>query len=354
MLSATDVLTLLNALFPRVDASMYSPPSGLVPSSLHNPFQTLSPRYATPTVEPGFFSPPGLSSPARSLFPAEVTFLSPQEDRLRRKADRIRFELSGLVEPEGRTTLEPPATEDWAVFSIDPRDDRPVWGLFPDDDTRDPESHSVGATAPSTTLGMEDNLEALQTAIVKLIQENPAGDRVEAGLPAPGARAEGLSLRQRFQRAMASCHHESDFIGAHYWWNAGRQLLRSVATAPARQADDSWILGPMHRSNVAALRESRSVIERSESDLVALDRHRQRLQKTVKDMVATAARLRDKMWYMTDVKNSMRYEDAKHVALALKTMVHSARLSRPAESRSRGGTTRSLLQKPELQVMQVM
>ncbi|PKY03920.1 hypothetical protein P168DRAFT_270568 [Aspergillus campestris IBT 28561] len=353
MLSATDVLTMLNALFPRVDSSMYSPPSGVVPSSLHNPFQTLSPRYATPIVEPGFFSPPGLSSPARSLFPAEMTFLSPQEDRLRRKADRIRFELSGLVEPEGRTTLEPPATEDWAVFSIDPRDDRPVWGLFPDDDASDPENHSV-RDAPSTTLGMEDNLEALQTAIVKLIQENPAGDRVEAGLPAPGAHADSLSLRQRFQRAMASCHHESDFIGAHYWWNAGRQLLRSVATAPARQADDSWILRPMHRSNVASLRESRSVIERSESDLVALDRHRQRLQKTVKDMVATVARLRDKMWYMTDVKNSMRYEDAKHVALALKTMVHSARLSRPAETRSRGGTTRSLLQKPELQVMQVM
>ncbi|PWY79573.1 hypothetical protein BO70DRAFT_397056 [Aspergillus heteromorphus CBS 117.55] len=368
MLSAADIVALLNALFPRSPASACSSPlsSSGMPSSPVSSLAARSDRSIASILEPGFFKPVPDHNAARvphvqSLFPADMAFLSLPENCMSRNADRIRFELSDLSEPDGRTTLEQPAAEEWSIFSMSQRGKRLTWGLFPEDGQFNfPDTASVD-DAQSTTLGMEDNFEALQTAIVKLIQDNPADDCAEYGFTDPDACSEtgNTSLKQRFDRAMEHCHHDSDFIGAHYWWNAGRQLLRSVASSQSRRADDSWILEPMHASCVRSLATSRVVIERCESDFVALNRHAQRLQRSIKEMMTTVAKLRDKMWYMTDVRNSMRYEDAKHVALALKTMIYSARLYKqaPNEGRSRGSTRSfgsSLLQKPELQVMNIM
>ncbi|RAL01999.1 uncharacterized protein BO80DRAFT_444247 [Aspergillus ibericus CBS 121593] len=362
MLSATDILTLLNALFPRTLASACSSP--LSSSGVPSPVGSLaarSDRSIASIIEPGFFKPVTDSIPIRvpqdrTIFATEMAFLSSPENCMSRNADRIRFELSDLSEPDGRTTLEPPAGEEWTIFSMTQNGRRLTWGLFPDTGQFSfPENASVDDVQP-TTLGMEDNFEALQTAIVKLIQDHPADDGAEYDLLDlhDSSRGGVLSLKQRFDMAMKHCHHDSDFIGAHYWWNAGRQLLRSVANSPSRLADDSWILEPMHASCVRSLATSRAVIDRCETDFVALNRHMQRLQRAVKDTMATMAKLRDKMWYMTDVKNSMRYEDAKNVALALKTMARSANPT-PNEGRSRSRPFgSSLLQKPELQVMNIM
>ncbi|KAA8643080.1 uncharacterized protein ATNIH1004_009842 [Aspergillus tanneri] len=364
MLSSSDILSLLNALFPTPVCNSPAPSLG-IPGSLAFPSSLREKQMSSPSeppVEPGFYRPIvdshlGQYSKGRPLFQTELDFLSHPENCISRNADRIRFELSDVGEPDGRANLEPPAAEEWTVFSIAQGGRRLVWGLFSDRQSSGSDTPSTDEVQ-STTLGMEDNFEALQTAIVKLIQENPSSDHVEVGMQTP--HVTGLSLKQRFDRAMACCHHDSDFIGAHYWWNAARQLLRSVTNTPIRLADDAWILGPMYTSSLRSLQASRSVIDRCENDFVALDRHMLRLQRTVKDMMTTVTKLRDKMWYMTDVKNSMRYEDAKHVALALKTMVYSARLYKqaPNVAQSRGSTRSSLggslLQKPELQVMNIM
>ncbi|OOF94412.1 hypothetical protein ASPCADRAFT_398039 [Aspergillus carbonarius ITEM 5010] len=365
MLSATDVLTLLNALFPRTLASTCSSPlsSSGMPSSPVGSLAARSDRSIASIIEPGFFRPATDSIPIRvpqdrSIFATEMAFLSLPENCMSRNADRIRFELSDLSEPDRRTTLEPPAAEEWTIFSMTQNGRCLAWGLFPDDGQSSfPENASVD-DVQSTTLGMEDNFEALQTAIVKLIQDHPADNGAEYGLLDLHGSSQGpiLSLKHRFDMAMKHCHHDSDFIGAHYWWNAGRQLVRSVANSPSRLADDSWILAPMHASCVRSLATSRAVIDRCETDFVALNRHMQRMQRAVKETMATVAKLRDKMWYMTDVKNSMRYEDAKNVALALKTMARSANQT-PNEGRSRSSMRpfgSSLLQKPELQVLNIM
>ncbi|KKK21512.1 hypothetical protein AOCH_006643, partial [Aspergillus ochraceoroseus] len=354
MLSATDILTLLNALFPRAPSPAYSSQSPSLGISL-SPLGSHAEKHVS-TFEPGFYRPSmsHSSRPAPQMagpLPTDINFFSLPENSVSRNADRIRFELSDLGEPDAH--LEAPSAEEWTVFSVSPNGMRLVWGLFSDNQSSCPENMAA-EEVHSSTFGMEDNLEALQTAIVKLIQENPAGDRVEYGFQ----QADTLSLRERFNRAMAHCHHESDFIGAHYWWNAARQLRRSIANSPSRHMDDSWILGPMYSACVRSLHTSCSVIERCEADFVALDRHMQRLQRTVKEMMKTMAKLRNKMWYMTDVKNSRRYEDAKNVALALKTMTYPPGLSKytQGEGRTRGANRfgGGLLQKPELQVMNVM
>ncbi|KAJ6155413.1 hypothetical protein N7470_005979 [Penicillium chermesinum] len=154
--------------------------------------------------------------------------------------------------------------------------------------------------------------------------------------------------------AMAAAHNVSDFTGAHYWWNASRQLRQEHLSASS--PGDSWILGPMHKSCINSLKKSRAVVERCESDFVSLDHSLHRLQGQLKTLMSTIDKIRTKMWYMTDVKNSMKYEEARHVAMALKTMI-SRPFDLPEESRARtaarslGG---SLFQKPEIQVMNMM
>lgn len=367
MLSATDVLTLLGALFPTATSPACSSPTPSAASSALSPssLQSFPDRRTNTVPEPGFYrgnlsggSSPQLSSTA---FPsADIHFFTCSEDHLSRNADRIRFELSALVEPDGRPGLAYPSTEEWAIFSVTDGGHRLVWGLFAGGQLSDAGNLSAD-TCPSTTLGMEDNFEALHTAIIKLVREYPTGDRSDyCGERGQMAPSQSSSLQSRFNQVMSHCYHNSDFMGAHYWWNASRQLRRSIADVPSRLGDDSWILEPMHTACSRSLRVDHSVIERCEADFVALDRSLWQLQGTVKEMVKTITKLRNKMWYMTDVKNSMRYEDARNVALALKTMVYSARLHQPISTSDRrtrsspralGG---SVLQKPELQVMNVM
>lgn len=362
MLSNTDVLTLLNSLFPTPSPPAYnsqSPSSGI----------SLSPLGSQPdkhvmstTFEPGFYRASVPFSPrptfhTKGPLPPDVHFFSLHENTLESKADRIRFELSDQGEHDFHTHLETPSAEEWTLFTVSQNGMRLVWGLFSDGQPNYLGNHPADE-GNSSTLGTEDNFEALQTAIVKLIQENPAGDRAEYGRQLSGGRsqADALSLKERFNRAMAYCHQNSDFIGAHYWWNASRLLRRSAANSSIQHGDDSWILEPMHSTCVRSLQTSSSIIERCESDFVALDRHTQRLQQTVKEMMRAMARLRNKMWFMTDVRNSRRYEEARHVALALKTMPYAHKYTQPeprfrGSARSFGG---ALLQKPELQIMNVM
>lgn len=364
LLSATDVLTLLDALFPQTFTSFHSSPAstGIAPWSA-----SLSPTYKTrpePFAEPGFFRPnydtsPRPSSQSGSIFSMESSSVSVPETGLARTAARIRFELTDLDEPSERAKLEHPSDEHWTSFSVSKDGHGLTWSLLP---ACEPESLKTSAAesdddTKSTNLGLEENYEALQTAIVRLVKENHLYDSDDYDRSSGSSQLAPMSLKQRFNQAMASTTNDSDFVGAHYWWNASRQLRQGRLSGSLDIADDSWILGPMYNSCIRSLKKSRAVVERCETDFVSLDHSLRRLQTQVKDLMTTISKVRNKMWYMTDVKNSMRYEEARHVAMALKTMSALALIDAPEESRSRG-TARSLggslFQKPELQVMNIM
>jgi hypothetical protein len=353
MISALDALTLLDALFQQARAP-FSPVSSGPPTwpssptaSIHLYTDSGFARFkhdisSRPTSNNGSFS--SVETPS---------ILAP-ESSLSEKAARIRFELTDLDHPNERLSLEHPSDEHWTIFSIAADGHNLTWSLLPESksDTKHPVMESDD-DAHSTTLGLEENHEALQTAIVRLIKENRIQDSGEYDSYNSLHTTAAMTLKQRFSEAMFCCHHDSDFVGEHYWWNACRQLGQTSRAA------DSWILGPMHDSYSRSLNQSRAVIERCESDFASLEHSLRRLQTQVKDLAGTFSKIRDKMWYMTDVKNSMKYEEAKHVAMALKTMIYSAQLfsQYPEEQRSRYGPRSlggSLFQKPEVQVMNMM
>lgn len=366
LLSATDVLTLLDALFPQSCPSLHSSPASAGLSSWPSnppPSHDLRPE---PNAKPGFFrsyheTSPRPGSTNGSFFSMETSPIYRPDIGLGQTAARIRFELSDLDEPQERARLEHPSDEHWTIFSIAKDGRSLIWSLLPDCEPI-PGRTSVDDgddDARSTDLGLEENHEALQTAIVRLVRENHVFYSDEYDRTSRPLQSTPLSLRQRFGQAMASSHHRSDFVGAHYWWNASRQLRQSLNTGPSQVANDSWILGPMHKSCTRSLDTSKVVIERCENDFVSLDHSLRCLQTQVKELMGTIDKVRNKMWYMTDVKNSMRYEEARHVAMALKTMIYSARpyVDTPEHTRSRAGARSlegSLFQKPELQVMNMM
>ncbi|KAJ5182924.1 Chromatin assembly factor 1 subunit A [Penicillium capsulatum] len=367
LLSATDILTILDALFPQ---SFSSPMQTSPVSAAASPWSSgLSTSYKLrPELhpEPGFcrLNPdlsPRPASQSGSIFSMESATMSLPENSLAQTAARVRFELTDLDDSSTGSKLEHPADENWTVFSISNDGHNLTWSLLPDCETGPSKGPLLehDDDAHSSNLGLQENHEALQTAIIRLVKENHVYDSDDYDRTSNLSKLAPLSLRHRFNQAMASANNYSDFVDAHYWWNASRQLRQGLTTEESHRTDDSWILGPMHNSCMRSLDKSRLIIERCESNFVSLDQSLRRLQTQIKDLMTTIVKVRNKMWYMTDVKNSMKYEEARHVAMALKTMIYSARpsLDLPEEPRPRAGGRSiggGLFQKPELQVMNMM
>lgn len=364
LLSASDTLTLLDALFPRSSSTFHSAHDSNGTSSWSSGLSSYNIRLDS-HHDPGLFRSPHDAdkrpiSRDSSVYSAETTSsASIPENRICQTAARIRFELFDSDESTERSRLESPSDENWTIFSVGQDGSSLTWSLLPDFGSRRTSIIDSDDDAQSTNLGLEENYEALQTAIIRLVQEDQVYDSDDLNRSSRSLRPLPKSLKQRFNQAMASAHHCSDFVGAHYWWNASRQLRQGNSADSGVTGNDSWILGPMQSASNRSLSKSRVIIDRCEGDFVSLGKNLRRLQTHVKNLMATISKLRNKMWYMTDVKNSMRYEEARHVAMALKNMIYSSRpyLDMPEEPRSRTGGRSlggSLFQKPEIQVMNMM
>ena len=353
ILSSADIITLLNALFPKPQFascdSSSTPSCPSMPINVKRPPQqprmNRSSRLFEPTCFPSRIDTLSGQSPVsgnRGFFSSNST--------LSRNADLIRFELSDIGESEDRPALGHPSTEDWVTFSVSADGKSLVWTSWREDDSK------AHVTLPGDH--SEENREALQAAIVKLV-ESETPYRSVYGPPFRSQQSHRLSLKQRFDGARAICERTSDFIGAHYWWAASQQLDRTTTRLRPPPLDDSRVLGPMLNACTRSLVQSNRVIKDCESHFVMLNPAIEQMQVMLKGLMTSLAKLRNKMWYMTDVKNSMRYEDAKNVALALKTMVYPPSIYKQTgnEFRSRNGMrslASSFLQKPEMQVMNVM
>lgn len=354
MLSSADVTALLNALFPKNSPS--SEPFSLA-SPHRSPnahfrggakFQRASlPSQWIGNVEKVPERPTILGGSLRGLH-SETTTYSKQ-------VDAIRFELSDIsVDLEGRPLFDHPSVEDWAILNVSEDGKTLSWCPPTSEDASESlfdsfdDGHDDDDGQYSPTIQPEQDTDALQTAIRRLVTEPAYGQTKNRC---------GCSLQQRFDAARSICAAKSDFLGAHYWWEAAEQLRQKAAKVPSNSGDDSWIIRPMLKSCNRLLSHWRGVIKDCENGLIRLSPIAEHLQTLTQDTKARATKFRNKMWYMTDVKNSMRYEDAKHVALALKTMVYPSVQRESADYRFRSGSrylSNSMLQKPEMQVMNVM
>ncbi|KAI5780799.1 hypothetical protein EDC01DRAFT_620150 [Geopyxis carbonaria] len=165
----------------------------------------------------------------------------------------------------------------------------------------------------------QNNLSNLSVMFAKNQPKPPAPDRSQPTTLEKSKRQQRTSLLvTMLQAAYSQCYSRGDYVSAQLYFRAVGQLRRISSSlqhndyAPllhifshsARRAIDQW---------AAALDEYEHWFE-----WVALANERH--DAAVQDMMKKTKDLRDKMWYVTDVRNSAAYDEARNVALALKKM----------------------------------
>lgn len=135
-----------------------------------------------------------------------------------------------------------------------------------------------------------------------------------------------LTIESLLKLALDRCQGQYDFLAAHYWWTALQQLRRLSSSSLVRDGYGS-LLQYFSRDAREALRQYARAIEASEAWLVWLRQMRTRQSRLLKEKFNELETLRDKMWYVTDVKNSSAYEKTRNIVMALKRMARPPTLS---------------------------
>ena len=160
------------------------------------------------------------------------------------------------------------------------------------------------------------------------------------------------------EAAKAQCEAQSDFVNAHLYWKTLNQL-HQISSASLKRDGFASLLSIFSRGPRDSIRRSTSAIEEYDAWSVWLKQSQERHDVTIESMMKRLKALRDKMWYVTDVRNSAAYDTARNIAIALKCMASPKKSSylpaggaRPRNP-SRSSTNNFLL-KTEAQVMDMM
>ncbi|KAB8303175.1 hypothetical protein EYC80_004622 [Monilinia laxa] len=165
-------------------------------------------------------------------------------------------------------------------------------------------------------------------------------------------------LISMLEAAESQCKAQSDFINAHLYWKTLRQLNQMSSTSLKKDGFAS-LLTILSRGPRDCIRRSTSAIEEYDAWLVWLKQSQERHDVTIESMMKRLKALRDKMWYVTDVRNSAAYEGARNIAIALKCMVSPKKVPHLEKSNARSRNipkplANNFLLKTEAQVMDMM
>ncbi|USP72813.1 hypothetical protein yc1106_00087 [Curvularia clavata] len=172
--------------------------------------------------------------------------------------------------------------------------------------------------------------------------------------PQVGEKQENSSvLVTMLETAMYQCQARSDFVNAHMYYKT-LQSLRRLSSPTLVKNGYAALLNYFSRGPRDSLSKAANAIEEFEAWFVWLKQSQERSDGIVNEMMLSFKNLRDKMWYITDVRTSKPYEDARNVALALKIMDQQSKtLNAKGPSTSRSRNT-SFLRQNEAQLVDLM
>jgi len=127
------------------------------------------------------------------------------------------------------------------------------------------------------------------------------------------------------EAAEQQCQSQADFVNAHLYWKTLNQL-HQLSSLSLKKDGFASLLNIFSRGPRDSIRRSTSAVEEYDAWLVWLKQSQERHDITIESMIKRLKALRDKMWYVTDVRNSAAYEDARNVAVALKRMASPKRV----------------------------
>ncbi|ODA76398.1 hypothetical protein RJ55_08244 [Drechmeria coniospora] len=181
---------------------------------------------------------------------------------------------------------------------------------------------------------------------VKGPPNSPPGNTVQAPDPVLVAMLKAASAQSRAQ---------ADFVSAHAYWKTWKHL-DALESQSLRENGFAELVNIFSRSPRDSIRRSASAIEEYDAWLVWLKQSQERHEGSLDRMMRRIRAMRDKMWFVTDVRNSKEYVHSRDVCQALKTMAlprrrSSFQRSRPNAARVSGA---SYLHRAESQVMDLL
>ncbi|KAL2163022.1 hypothetical protein VTH06DRAFT_6858 [Thermothelomyces fergusii] len=138
--------------------------------------------------------------------------------------------------------------------------------------------------------------------------------------------ADSSPLITMLTAAYSQSYAQSDFVNAQVYWRA-LQRLNSLTSESLRRNGFAALLNIFARGPRDSIRRSTAAIEEYDAWLVWLKQSQERAEGLIESMMRRLRALRDKMWYVTDVRNSAPYEESRNVAVALKAMGQPRRWS---------------------------
>ncbi|CAJ2506553.1 Uu.00g006830.m01.CDS01 [Anthostomella pinea] len=150
-------------------------------------------------------------------------------------------------------------------------------------------------------------------------EEEKAKQSPESPSHALGGGESASVLITMLNAASSQSRVQSDFVSAHLYWRTLQQL--NTLTSPSlRQNGFASLLNIFSRGPRDSIRRSASAIEEYDAWLVWLKQSQERHEGLIETMMKRLRAFRDKMWYVTDVRNSDVYEHARNFCSALKIM----------------------------------
>ncbi|KAF1834006.1 hypothetical protein BDW02DRAFT_355808 [Decorospora gaudefroyi] len=173
--------------------------------------------------------------------------------------------------------------------------------------------------------------------------------------PQMGEKQENNSvLVTMLETAMYQCQARSDFVNAHMYYKT-LQSLRRLSSPTLVKNGYAALLNYFSRGPRDLLSKAANAIEEFEAWFVWLKQSQERSDGMVEEMMLMFKNLRDKMWYITDVRTSKPYEEARNVALALKIMDQQSKtLNTKGPLASRSRNSNNFLRQSEAQLVDLM
>ncbi len=149
---------------------------------------------------------------------------------------------------------------------------------------------------------------------------SPQHPRSNSNPQNPSERQENNSvLVTMLESAMLQCQARSDFVNA-LMYHKTLASLRRLNSPTLVKNGYAALLNYFSRGPRDSLSKAANAIEEFEAWFVWLKQSQERSDAMIEEMMVEFKNLRDKMWYISDVRGSKEYEDARNVALALKIM----------------------------------
>ncbi|KAG8422644.1 hypothetical protein J3459_010154 [Metarhizium acridum] len=162
-------------------------------------------------------------------------------------------------------------------------------------------------------------------------------------------------LVKMLRAASSQSKAQADFVSAHVYWKTLKNLC--ALESPSLRANGFAVLiNIFSRGPRDTIRRSAAAIEEYDAWLVWLKQSQERHEGSIDRMMRRVRAMRDKMWFVTDVRNSKEYGHSRDICQALKTMGMPRRWS--SIQRSRANVSRapgsSYLYRTESQIMDLL